>query len=203
MDEKTEELRDIFIDVSEEGTVTESQEEGRGSLATDEEGVDERLLEVIERVRERFGFEAELDDDTLVAIVRRYFEGEADATIAQAIGVEADTITLARLDLHLFRDEDTEDVPVTEIRSIPEEDRSVDRIADDLDVDEATAERYHRIVRAHDDARRVSHRFRSEFEDVLADAGLAARMTESVQQDGLEEATEDIDSLESDAQVDF
>lgn len=36
MDEKTEELRDIFVDVAGEDTVTERQEDGHGSLLSDE-----------------------------------------------------------------------------------------------------------------------------------------------------------------------
>jgi hypothetical protein len=37
----------------------------------------------------------------------------------------------------------------------------------------------------------------------LPDAAIAATITESVREDGLREATEDLDSLESDADVDF
>jgi len=48
MDEKTEELRDIFVDVAGEDTVTERQEAGHGSLLSDEDGVEERLLAVID-----------------------------------------------------------------------------------------------------------------------------------------------------------
>jgi len=47
MDEKTEELRDIFIDVTDEDTVTESQEETRGSLI-DREGIRDRLEGVVD-----------------------------------------------------------------------------------------------------------------------------------------------------------
>ncbi|MFB6075043.1 MAG: conditioned medium-induced protein 4 [Haloarculaceae archaeon] len=203
MDEKTRELRDIFMDVSEEGTVTERQQEGRGSLATDREGVDRRLREVIERLRERFGLETALDDEALVTVVRAYFEGEDDERIAESVGSDAETVLLARLDLHLFREADAEGVPTDAIREFPPAERTAERIAEALDVDAATAERYRRVVAARENARRVSHRFRAEYEDVLADAGLATRMTESVHEDGLEEATEDIDSLESDAAVDF
>ena len=45
MDEKTEELRDLFLDVADDGTVTESQEETPGSL-TEERPEDERLDDV-------------------------------------------------------------------------------------------------------------------------------------------------------------
>src|SRR6056297_1689759 len=55
MDEKTEELRDIFMDVTDESTVTEQQEETHGSLSSETE-VDERLEDVVARMRDRYDF---------------------------------------------------------------------------------------------------------------------------------------------------
>jgi hypothetical protein len=42
--------------------------------------------------------------------------------------------------------------------------------------------------------RRVSGRFRSEFEDAIPDAALSTHLTESAQEDGLQEAAEDIET---------
>ncbi|MFC6756633.1 hypothetical protein ACFQER_07955 [Halomicroarcula sp. GCM10025894] len=71
MDEKTEQLRDIFMDVSDEASVTESQAAGRGSLTdTDEATVEERLGETVARMRERYDFRTALDDPALVGLVR-------------------------------------------------------------------------------------------------------------------------------------
>ena len=54
MDEKTEQLRDIFMDVAEEGTVTESQAAGRGSLTdADETACTRGWGGVTARMRER------------------------------------------------------------------------------------------------------------------------------------------------------
>jgi len=60
MDEKTERLRELFVDIAGEETVTESQTEDRGSLLGDSGG---DLGEVIEQLREKFGFELSLSDE--------------------------------------------------------------------------------------------------------------------------------------------
>ena len=66
MDEKTAELRDIFVEVTDEETVTESQEESPGSLADRDEADEERLAALVGTMRERCSFETELADGTLV-----------------------------------------------------------------------------------------------------------------------------------------
>ncbi len=64
MDEKTAELRDIFVDDAGEEAVTETQEASRGSLAdTDEASVTDRLGDVVARMRERYEFQTELADE--------------------------------------------------------------------------------------------------------------------------------------------
>lgn len=202
MDEKTEELRDIFMAVAEDDTVTESQEEPPGSLAADDADVDDRIAAVIERMRERFEFATELPDEDLVTVVRAFYDGEDDATIADDVGVSPETVFRARMDLHLLRDDDA-DAPfdVTTLRNRADEDAAA--LAADLDVSADEIRRYRRVDDARTEARGVSHRFRSEFEDALADAGLSTTMTESIREDGLREATEDIGSLEEDADVGF
>jgi len=204
MDEKTEELRDIFMDVSDEGAVTESQEASRGSLAdTDEAGVADRLGDVIARMRERYEFRTELDDEALVTVVRLFYEGSDDATITSEIGADEPDVVEARLDLHLLRDADTEaPFDLAEFRRrVADDDSSVAELADEFDIDESWAAHYRRVVAAQDAARRVSHRFQSEFEDVLTDAGLSTQHAAALREDGLDEATEDIDSLDSGADV--
>ena len=204
MDEKTEELRDIFMDVSDEGAVTESQEASRGSLAdTDEAGVADRLGDVIARMRERYEFRTELADEALVTVVRLFYEGSDDATIAAEIGADESDVVAARLDLHLLRDGDTEaPFDLAEFRRrVANDDPSVAELADEFDIDESWTAHYRRVVAAQDAARRVSHRFQSEFEDVLTDAGLSTQHAAALREDGLDEATEDIDSLDSGADV--
>ena len=91
MNDKTAQLRDIFMDVADEGTVTETQQEGHGSLATDEGSVDDRLRSVIERLRGKFDLRTELDTDTLCRLVRAFYGGADDEEIANSI-VERGTI---------------------------------------------------------------------------------------------------------------
>jgi hypothetical protein len=199
MDEKTEELRDIFVDVADDDTVTERQEAGHGSLLSDEDGVEERLLIVIDRLRERFDVDTGLSDEALVAVVRRYYEGDDDAAIAEAVDAEPETVSRARIALHLLRNEDTE-APF-DLARLREED--ADAVREEFDLSASELERYQQVVAAQTRARQVSGRFQSEYEDVLHDAGITTVLTDGVRDDGLDEATEDIGSLEEDADVDF
>lgn len=222
MDDKTEELRDIFVDVAGEDAVTESQEESPGSLTTDEDGVDDRIVAVIERMDDRYQFATELGTEALVTVVRGFYDGDDDETIAAdlsddaaadvdpagaatddaaAIDVTTDDVFRARMDLHLFRDADTEaPFDLAPLRKRPDVD--VETLAAELDVSPDEIRHYRRVVDAQTEARQVSQRFQSEFEEALADAGLST-MTDAMPENGRTDATEDIDSLEEDADVSF
>jgi DNA-binding transcriptional ArsR family regulator len=203
MDEKTEELRDIFMDVTDEDTVTERQEEGRGSLADEQsaEDVEAGIRAVIEEMRGRYAFDTDLDDGALVRVVRGYFEGDSDTEIGEAVGADRRTVFRARLDLQLLRDRDT-DAPfeMADLRDLLVDEVPVSEIAERLEVSESTVRRYRRVLRAQHEARQVSDRFRAEFEDQFTDAELSEQMTSEVKEDGLEEATE---GMESESDVSF
>ena len=67
MDEKTSDLRDIFVETTGSDTVTERQAESRGTLTDrDEAAVDERVRELVATMRERYDFSTDLDDATLL-----------------------------------------------------------------------------------------------------------------------------------------
>mgnify|MGYP006276551685 FL=1 len=189
MDEKTAELRDIFMDVTEEETVTESQAEQRGSLLR-QESVDDRLREVVERMRERFAFTTALDTDALCTIIKEFYDGESDEAIATVLRVPREMVVDARMDLHLVRDADTAAVDVSTLRDRLDAGDAVEEIAAELDTEPVTVKRAARAVDAEERARRVSQRFRTEFEEILTDADIAVRLTADTQEDGLEEATE-------------
>ncbi|MFB6178838.1 MAG: conditioned medium-induced protein 4 [Halorientalis sp.] len=195
MDEKTAELRDIFMDVTDEDTVTESQADDRGSLTdADEEAVTERLTAVIERMRERYDFDTDLSTDALAEVVRGFYDGDDDATIAETVAADTNTVFRARMDLHLLADADTDfEFALAELREHREE-ADVPALADTFDSDPATVARALRVATAQDEIRRVSQRFQSEFEDAIPDAALSVHLTESAKEDGLKEAAEDIET---------
>ena len=194
MDEKTEQLRDIFMDVSDEETVTETQAETRGSLAaTDDEAVAEQLRETIETLRERESFETALDAETYADIVRAFYDDADDGAVADRLGLPAETVFAARLDLHLLRDADTDapfDLGVLRQRR----DADAEALAAGLGVDADTVSHYRRVVAAEDAARAANFRYRREFEELLTDADLSDQLTERMQDDGLREAAEDIET---------
>jgi len=199
MDRKTEELRDIFMDVADDGTVTESQEESRGSL-TDRPDVDARLHEVVATMRDRYEFATDLDDNVLVAVVTCFFEGTEDAEIASVVDADLDAfeVFLARTDLHLVRDEDlpcepdrpadaVTDDPLSALREARED--GLDAVTETFDVDERTARRYVHALEARERSRGANDRYWDAFEDALTDASLSTNL-DSAREDGLDEATE-------------
>jgi len=194
MDEKTEELRDIFMDVSEEETVTETQAETPGSLVGggDDEDVDEQLRDLVGRLRANQSFDTGLAVDQYVALVRAFYADASDEEIGADLGVATETVFAARLDLHLLRETDTDaSFDLATLRRRGEADDET--LAAELDVDAETVERYRRVVAAEDATRRANHRYQQAFDELLTDADLEGRFTEG-QEDGLEEAAEDIET---------
>ncbi len=193
MTEHTDELRDIFRKVADEDTVTESQEESRGSLP-DEEASRERLVEIVERMRADHDFETELSDAELATVVRRFHDDDGDDEVAEALDISPEEAFRARMDLHLVREDDT-DAPfdLADLRDDLDDGRSAGEIADRLGVAESTVRRYRRVVEAESEARRASERFRTEFADAVPGA-TGEQFTEQMAEDGLEEATEDIET---------
>lgn len=189
MDDKTDELRDIFLSVADDETVTEHQEETRGTLASDESSVDERLQSVLAELQEAFGLETAYANAELVEIVRGFYAGDDDAAIAASIGGDEDAVFDARMALHLVRDDDAPNVLETALRERDDASLGVDQLADEFDVTPATVERALAVRRARERSRRVSYRFQTAFEEILTDADLTVQFTASTHDDGLDDAT--------------
>ncbi|WP_435348088.1 conditioned medium-induced protein 4 [Haloarchaeobius sp. HRN-SO-5] len=191
MDRKTEELRDIFMDVADGETVTEHQEASRGSLA-DRGDVSGRLADVVEQLRERYSFRTDLDDETLCSLVRDFYAGSTDAELARELDVTRHTVYRARMDLHLLRESDL-DAPfdLSTLRDRLDGDEPLTEVADDLGVSASTVRRYRDALAARDESRAANDRYRDEFDAILADADLTGGLTDDVKDDGLRDATED------------
>lgn len=195
MDDKTEQLRNLFMDITEESTLTETQEETRGSLSSTEQ-IDERLERTISEMDERYEFSTTLTHEQLATVVKGYFDGKSDEEIARELGdTSQGTITHARTDLHLLRDHETNGpFDLGKLRQLLDRGASVETCADELDVSTATIRRYRRIVAAKAEKQRVQDRFYEEFENALTDRELSDQMAREIREDGLEDATEGMES---------
>ncbi|QLG28503.1 conditioned medium-induced protein 4 [Halorarum halophilum] len=195
MDEKTAELRDIFIDATGSDTVTESQEESPGTLADESADDEARVRELIATMRERYEFASDLDDEDLETIVRLYHEDAADEQIAAELQADEEEMFDARMDLHLVRESDR-DAPfgMELLRSMYVENIPLEEIADQFGTDEATVAHYVEVVEADMESTRANDRFRDEFAELLSDADLAGGLTDEAHEDGLREATEDMET---------
>ncbi|MFD1642603.1 conditioned medium-induced protein 4 [Halohasta litorea] len=195
MDDKTAELRDIFIDATGSDSVTESQSESPGSLTDTDTDVTDRLLELIGRMRERYGFETEFDDETLSRIVQWYYTDCTDREIAAELEANPEAVFAARLDLHLVDEADREaPFDLDDLRRLVVDDVSLAERAERLDLTEETARHYSRIVKADLRSTRANDRFRDEFAELLTDSDLTGQLARDAREDGLQEATEDIET---------
>jgi len=219
MDEKTAELRDIFVETTGSDTVTERQAESPGTLTDrDEAAVAERVRELVAAMRERYDFSTDLDDATYARIARGYFALDDDAAIAAALAegddagfggddhggasdpvdVDPAAVRDARFDLHLVRDDDREvdDAPFdyADLKSLTAAGRSIVDCAEALDADIDAVAKYARVARVDLTATRANDRFRDGFRDLLTDAEIEGSHAESAREDGLREATEDIET---------
>lgn len=193
MDQKTEELRDIFMTVADDETVTERQEESPGTL-TGEAPVDDRLDALISRMRERYRFQTDLDTVTLRSIARAFYDDRSDEEIAAEIDVEPPRIFGARVDLHLVGENDRpEGVPFEEIRRLVADGASIDDLKHRFDADEERLRRALDVVKAESEMRRASYRFRDEFDTLLGDGDVTEQLGEEVTESGLEDATEGLE----------
>lgn len=198
MDEKTESLRDLFVETTGTDAVTEAQAEGRGTLADrDDDDVAAQVRAVVAAMRERYAFTSALADDLdlLVAVARAFHDGAADAEAATDLGVDEATVRDARLDLHLVRDSDREPpagVALRALRRLAEEGAPLGAAASALDCDPAALAPAYRAALTDAASRRANDRFRAEFAALLTDADIAERLTEM--DDGLREATEDMET---------
>jgi len=195
MDDKTAELRDIFIEATGSDTVTESQSESPGSLTDTDRDVDERLDELIERMRDRYEFATEFDDETLAGIVQGFYTDHSDREIAAELDVDAEAVFEARLDLHLVGEADRKaEFDLDELRRLVVEEAPLPERADQLDITEATAAHYSEIIEADLRSTRANDRFRDEFAELLTDSDLTGQLARDAREDGLKDATEDIET---------
>ncbi|WP_144924123.1 hypothetical protein [Halorubrum salsamenti] len=224
MDEKTSELRDIFVETTGSETVTERQAESRGTLTDrDEAAVDERVRELVAAMRDRYDFSTDLDDATYARIARGRFEEGDDEAIAAALVEEREadgdgegagagagdgsgvppvvdpaTVRDARLDLHLVREADREvddaSFEYDDLKQLTAEGRSIPECAEALDADPDVVAKHARVARVDLTSTRANDRFRDEFRDLLTDAEIEDSHAETARDDGLEEATEDMET---------
>jgi len=195
MDDKTAELRDIFIDATGSDSVTETQSESPGSLTDSDTDVTGRLLELVDRMRERYAFETEFDNETLSRIVQWYYADCTDREIAAELEVGPEAVFTARLDLHLVAEADREaSFDLDELRRLVVDDVPLAERAEQLDVTEETARHYSQVVHADLRSTRANNRFRDEFAELLTDSDLTGQLARDAREDGLREATEDIET---------
>ena len=213
MDEKTAELRDLFVDATGSETVTERQEAERGTLVNrDDAG--EGVRDLVAAMRERYGFSTPLGDDAYVLVARGRFADEDDAAIAAAIrdgladtdgdsdvdpaDVDAETVRKARLDLHLVRESDREveggEFAYADLKRLTAAGNSIVECTEELDAQPDTVARYAAVARTDIASTRANDRFRDAFRDLLTDADIEGSLASDARKDGLREATEDIET---------
>lgn len=182
MTSKTDELRAIFARLSDRSTFTERQLPERRDFHSDEH-IDRELRAVIREMRDRYRFRTKLSDDDLVVLVRGYYADRSDLEIARLLGDDAlvDVVARARINLHLFRDEDMNaPFDIEELKRLLERGVSLAECARELGASESTVGKYRHIVAKMREAMRASHRYQAEFETILEKTDLTKELGTSV-----------------------
>jgi len=101
------------------------------------------------------------------------------------------------MDLHLVCEDELPDEQLqSAIRAA--DSGATDALAAEFGIEATAVERAREVVAAVDRSRRVSHQFRTDFEETLTDADLSVQFTADAHEDGLEDAT---DGAEVDLQL--
>ncbi|ELZ37239.1 hypothetical protein [Halorubrum tebenquichense] len=227
MDEKTAELRDLFVEATGSESVTERQDAARGTLVdADAESVDGTARDLVAAMRERYGFSTDLDDDAYVLVARGRFEAD-DEAVAAALrdalaereetdvdpdAIDAETVRKARLDLHLVRESDREvgceyadadsadadsadaDFAYEDLKQLTGAGNSIVECAEELDAAPDRVARYAAVARVDLTSTQANDRFRDAFRDLFTDADIEGSLASTAREDGLKEATEDIET---------
>ena len=187
--EKTDRLREIFLDVAGDHIVTEDQQETPGTLASNS-APNDSLRAIIQEMKQKYGFRTSLETDELITLVRLFYEDYSDTAIAREVGNASrdKTVTRARIHLQLFRETDF-DAPVDldELRELLDAETSTAKIAEALDTSKSTIGRYRRILDAEQAAEAVGHRYQQRFEAALSDPETDHSIREAVKS-GLDDA---------------
>jgi hypothetical protein len=197
MDDRTEELKELFVQTTGEESVTEDQQEGPGDLSDDVAAADatERVQELIARMRERYAFESGFDDETLTELVVGFHADESDGDLADQLGTDEETVFTARMDLHLIREADRDaPFPFKQLRELVVENVPLEARADRLESKAETVEHYSQVAAAELRSTRANHRFVDEFAELLTDTELTDSHAATARDDGLQEAAEDIET---------
>lgn len=195
MDEKTEKLRNIFLSVADEERVTESQEVSRGSL-TRRGDSEPKLRAVVAEMGEKFEFDDPLSDDERCLLIREFYAGATDEELAEMLSITPETVFTARVNLHLIRESES---PTTAFATAVREQTdagerltpaATEALAKAFDIEKAAVIRKAAVIQSIERSRRVSHRFRTAFEEILTDADLSVVFTADAHNDGLADATD-------------
>jgi Arc/MetJ-type ribon-helix-helix transcriptional regulator len=174
-------------------------------------------------MRERYSFSTPLGDDAYALVARGRFADESDAAVAAAIrdelgdredgdteidpdDIDAESVRKARLDLHLVRESDREvdadgggdgDEPpfaYADLKRLTAAGNSIIECAEELDAQPDAIARYAAVARTDIASTRANDRFRDAFRDLLTDADIEGSLASDAREDGLREATEDIET---------
>ncbi|ELZ51309.1 hypothetical protein C464_01361 [Halorubrum coriense DSM 10284] len=150
------------------------------------------------------------DDATISAAIRDALEESADAQSDEIdpADIDAETVRKARLDLHLVRESDREvdadevggddggesPFAYADLKRLTAAGNSIVECAEALDTAPDAVARYAAVARTDVASTRANDRFRDAFRDLLTDADIEGSLASDAREDGLREATEDIET---------
>ena len=188
MSDKTDQLRDLFLQISTNTTVVEKQATQHGTLKGSVE-IERVLREVVSEMVGRYNVQTKLTLDQLAATVRLFYNGLSDTEIAEQLGDRAlnKTVSRARIKLQLFRESDLA-LPFDkdEFMQLVAAGCSVKETSEKLDVAPSTVSEYKSIF----DCLKAKEQdgYTKIFEEILSDQEVSETMVAHISKDGLQDA---------------
>lgn len=196
-EDRTERLRELFVDVTGDTTVTEQQEPSPTVLGTQHDS-DATLRETIQEMCEEYGIQTSLTVDELATVVRLFYDERSDTAIARELGDSSRdrTIARARINLQLFRETDFEaPFDLTHLREMMTNDLPTTSIAEQFNVSETTVRSYRRLLEQEREAIATDYAYPTRFQEILADDEFDDREPDpTLRYDGLSDAIEGADA---------
>lgn len=190
-----ERLKAIFQEVSDTDTVTEHQEEQRGSII---ETTDDHLQDTITEYKSTYSFETTLTTSELATIIKHTHDGKSDREIATELGNRNldKTVQRARTNLLFITDDDlsTNVLDINELETLLNDDTDYSNpdLADKLNTSTSTISKYRRLLRLLD--RKQHTDYPERFENALDQNNLNATVAKDLIDDGLDDATDNTPS---------
>ncbi|MBT8507445.1 response regulator receiver protein [Methanomicrobiaceae archaeon CYW5] len=188
MNQRKQELLDLFTNITSKTTIVEPMRKIHGTLR-DKEAIEREVALIMREVLDQGHFKTKLAPRQLAQLVCAYYDNKNDTEIARTLGDEklSKTVARARVRLKLFRELDFK-MPFdpAQMEALLDSGKTMKEISEELGISPSTLREYRHVIESQRDP--TLDPFLERIRDVMEDRDLTESMTGGVVNDGLSEA---------------